>query len=100
MRNKRKIVLMFIPFILMIIATYFIYQKGLENYNDYRYKSAKNVKALFKPVYDYASCSSNDCDGFLALKKDDKVLDVTIMDEKANIINHFIKEMPLHKEIK
>lgn len=99
MRNKRKIVLMFIPFILMIIATYFIYQKGLENYNDYRYKSAKNVKTLFKPVYDYASCSSNDCDGFLALKKDDKVLDVTIMDEKANIINHFIKEMPLHKEI-
>lgn len=99
MRNKRKMILMFIPFILMVIATYFIYIKGLEHYNDYRYKSAKNVKALFKPIYDYVACSSNDCDGFLAIKQDEKNLEVTIMDEKANIINHFIKEKPFNKEI-
>lgn len=83
----------------MIIATYFIYQKGLEHYNDYRYKSAKNVKALFKPIYDNVACSSNDCDGFLAIINKENARDVIVMDDKANIINTFIKENPLNTEI-
>lgn len=94
MPNKRKAILMIIPVILMIIATHYIYHKGLENYNDYRYKSAKNVKALFKPIYDHVACSFNDCSGFLAIQNDNHNIKVSIMDQKANIINTFTNETP------